>query len=76
MCLNDELTTRPCLPLPRPSSLALAGDFLYHTTNDAAQNPVGFFDFDRKIANVFLEFEPVKGGAWPAQVWDKPAECQ
>jgi len=106
------------------------GDFFYHTTNDAVQAPVGFFDLDRKvrargrgggggaallvlpgvqgcltarscllrlpptclpfppqsprlllitppqIANVFLEFEAIKGGQWPARVWEKPVECQ
>lgn len=50
-------------------------DFHYHTTANAAELPVGFFDFGRQVKTYFSTFTVVQPNAWPANQWAVPTIC-
>lgn len=49
------------------------GDFVYHTTANAAETPVGYYDFTTGLKTAFTGFTAVAN--WPAGTWTPPAKC-
>jgi hypothetical protein len=50
-------------------------DFVYHTTANAAETPVGFFDFYRGEKTWFQTITIIQPTQWPAGTWTPPKNC-
>ena len=50
-------------------------DFHYHTTADAKETPVGFFDLLREVRTYFQTITIVQPTSWPAGTWTAPKNC-
>jgi len=52
-----------------------AGDFDYHTTANAAEQPVGWFDYSVGLQTLYNSFSPMTPTGWPAGTWTAPTNC-
>jgi hypothetical protein len=55
--------------------IARDGDFVYHTTADTNENPVGYFDFTRGIKTLFVNLNILTPSQWPSGTWTPNSAC-